>query len=169
MQSVRKAHHVHRLYSNPSCLLNVCPFIIEVTHASSISALWLRADSKMLSCCYCQMWLGFHTSMKNSRLSWRWSSFPSMSTMHSAVPTSLDWKFRNSIVKRRLRNVSTKDYMALKQEQTFRVIQDGFRKATVLSSTQNDHLSSNHRIIHYLESLCFWKVKNYIPSIRVFR
>lgn len=155
MQSVRKAHHVHRLNSDLSCLANVYPLIIIC--ASSTNALWLRAEGEMLSCCYHETWLSLHAFMKSCHipqpkkkiihgLSWRWSSFSSIRTIPSAVPTSLNWKFRNNIMKRRLRNLYIKDHIALKHKQTLGAVKDGFTQ-TMVSSTQNDHFTSNHSTV----------------------
>lgn len=78
-------------------------------------------------------------------LSWRWSSFSSRRTIPSAVPTSLNWKFRN-IMKRRLRNLYIKNHIALKHKQTLGAVKDEFTQ-TMVSSTQNDHFTSNHSTV----------------------
>lgn len=80
------------------------------------------------------------------------SYFPSIRTIPSAVPTSLNWKFRNNIMKRRLRNLYIKDHTALRHKQTLRAVKDGFTK-TMVSSPQNDHFTSNHSTV--ILKLCF--------------
>lgn len=54
----------------------------------------------------------------------RCSYFPRIRTILSAAPTSLNWKFRNNIMKRRLRNLYIKDHTALKHKQTLRAVKE---------------------------------------------
>lgn len=49
-------------------------------------------------------------------------------------------------MKRRLRNLYIKDHIALKHKQTLGAVKDGFTQ-TMVSSTQNDHFTSNHSTV----------------------